>query len=104
MGSIPINSAKHYVNEVGSIIIVNTGVDLTTATATQIRVKKPDGTVAVYDADVYTISGSPNYLKYTTLTGDLDQAGKYLVQPYVVFPTWQGYGETSYFIVNNLFN
>ena len=99
------NNSKHYTGEIGSIVIVNTDVDLTTATTVELHVKKPDGTVVVWIPTVYTIQSSePNqYLRYLTLSGDLDQAGKYYVQPYVVFPTWSGYGATADFLVYNLF-
>lgn len=95
---------KHYVNEAGSTIVVDTGLDLSEATSTKINIKKPDGTIVSKNSSVYTIDSVANYLKYTSISGDLDQVGKYLVQPYVVLPNWSGYGETSYFIIYNLFN
>ena len=95
--------SKHYVDEVGSIIIVNTGIDLSGASTHQLKVKKPDGTTVTWNASVYSVGSNPNYLKYTSVSGDLDQAGEYKVQPYVVLSSWSGCGETSRFNVTPLF-
>lgn len=95
---------KHYVNEIGAIIILDAGADLSSATSLSIKVKKPDGTTVTWPANVYNLNGQTNFVKYTTVEDDLDQAGRYELQPYIVFPTWQGYGETAHFLVYPTFS
>lgn len=97
-------TGKHYINEVGGVVIVNTEIDISNATTHQLKVKKPDGTLVTWDSELYTVDGETTRLRYVTFAGDLDQPGKYLIQPYIVLPTWSGYGQTSYFIIYNLFN
>ena len=92
---------KHYVGEVGAVIIVDTQVDITSASTHSLKVKKPDGTLVTWDADLYSInSNETTRLKYVTIAGDFDQTGKYLVQPDIVLPEWSVYGETVNFIVH----
>ncbi len=86
---------KHYVNEIGTEIIVDCGQDVSSATTTKLEVRKPDGTLAEWDATIY----ETDYLKYLTVAGDFDQAGLYAIQPYLVLPTWTGRGETVTFYV-----
>jgi hypothetical protein len=95
---------RHYVGEIGKTIILDCGVDVSAATSTKIKVKKPDGTIVTWNADVYTISGVTNYLKYVTVSGDFDQAGQYEVQAYVTIGGYTGYGLTSRFEVYELFD
>lgn len=98
-----LRTAKHYVGEIGTNVILNVGVDISASTAAEIHVKKPDGTTVTWSPTVYTFNGDTFFLKYTTTTGDFDQVGKYKVQPYVVLPDWKGYGKTSYFLIYPLF-
>ncbi len=90
---------KMYVGDIGTEFIVDCGSDLTGATTTDLRVKKPDGTVETWAAAIY----NTNYLKYTIVSGDLDQEGEYELQSYVVLPSWTGRGETVEFTVYSLF-
>jgi len=75
-----------YKNQVGAVITLATGQDLTGATKTEFHVVKPDGTTATWTATESGIAGS---LTYTTDADDLDQSGLYLIVAYV---EW---GETS---------
>lgn len=81
-----------HVNDIGTIFRVTfknsagTVVPIPDATVKQIRFKKPDKTVLPKDGD-FTIDGSDGQLQYTSLSGDLDQAGHWLLQGYVKLPT-----------------
>lgn len=88
-------SDKIYVGDVGTIITVDCGEDISTATVNQLAVQKPDGTVVTWEASVY----NTNYLRYTVQTDDLDQAGVYKVQSKITLPSWSGLGETDEFTV-----
>jgi len=51
-------SSKPYVNDIGTVILLNTGYDLTTATLLQIYVKKPFGTVEIWTGTMHSDSKS----------------------------------------------
>ena len=85
---------KIYQNDVGVTVTVNTQFTLTGATTTQLKVKKPQSNLIVTWAT--TIDGTnAQQLDYTTLVGDLNEAGIYFIQPYVVIGTQTLYGETA---------
>jgi len=93
------NPVKHYMNEVGTQIIVDCGQDISAASTYKLSVRKPDGTVFTWNPTIVTIESNPNYLLYLTRVGDFDQIGVYSIQPYLVLPTWTGRGETVTFEV-----
>lgn len=82
---------KSYVGDVGTILVVDTGSDITLATTTKILVRKPDGTETFWTGTLY----NTRYIKYTILANDFDMSGTYYLQSYVVLPTWTGRGETA---------
>lgn len=90
---------KHYIGEIGTEILVDTGVDITGATDTKIQCKKPDGTIVAWTA---TISGTTK-LKYTIISGDFNQSGTYTLQASLILTGWTGRGETATFDVDELF-
>jgi len=74
-----------YKDEIGYVVSMATGKTLTTATKKEFHVIKPDGTTATWTA---TESGTvPGTLLYTTIAGDLDQSGPYLIVAYVEWST-----------------
>ena len=84
---------KIYQGSVGIAINVATGITLTGATTTQIKVKKPSGALATWTA---AIDGSnAQQLNYITVAGDLNEAGNYFLQAYVVIGTQILLGETD---------
>jgi len=90
---------KHYINEVGTDVIVDCGCDISTATVKEIRVKKPDGKIVKWDdCEVF----DNNYLVYTLKEGDLDLDGSYALQVYIEIDNWKGLGEVALFKVYNL--
>ena len=90
---------KHYIGEIGTEILVDTGVDISSATDTKIQCKKPDGTIVEWSA---TITDTTK-LTYTTLADDFNQSGKYIIQASLVISGWTGRGETAIFDVDELF-
>jgi hypothetical protein len=92
-------SDKIYVGDIGTIVTVDCGEDISTATVNQLMVQKPDGTIVTWEAAVY----NTNYLRYTIMDGDLDQAGVYKVQSKITLPSWSGLGETDEFTVNEAY-
>lgn len=89
---------KHYVDTVGLIIYVDTDIDLTSATSTKLLVQKPSGEEVEWTA-TKTVDehGETTRLKYTTVSGDLDEEGFYKIQSYATIGTWTGKGKTTSF-------
>ena len=89
--------SKVYKDDTGTVIEVAVGVDISAATTTDIKVKKPDGTTATWTG---AVNGAVNtQIDYTIVTDDLDQAGGYSCQAYVETATWTGLGETAVLMV-----
>lgn len=88
-------SDKVYVGDIGTDIIVNCGSDISDATDRKLMVKKPDGSIVEWDADIY----QSNYLKYTIVDGDFNLQGVYKLQASLTLSGWSGRGETVNFTV-----
>jgi len=94
---------KIYVGDIGKKFKVDTQVDCSTATLTEIHIKKPDGTNVTWTATVETNedTGVDSILTYTTTqASELDQVGLWKVIAYVEFgSTSHHYGEPDEFTV-----
>jgi hypothetical protein len=88
-------AAKVYIGDVGTIIDVDCGETISTATGYKFYVKKPDGSEAEWTA---TIQGT-TALKHTAISGDFNVAGTYYIQPYMTLGSWTGRGNTVELIV-----
>jgi len=88
-----------YQGMIGVGVRLDTGIDLSTATLLEIRVKKPSNTFVTWPATVYTyLDGSGNTvttqsITYTTVEGDLDELGEYILQAYVERPSEELLGD-----------
>ena len=91
---------KVYVGDIGTLITLDTNESILSATTTDIKVKKGDGTIATW---VGSLSGTDS-VTYTTVDGDFSCLGIYKVQAYVVMTDWSGLGETAEFRVYAAFN
>jgi hypothetical protein len=65
-------------------------LDISGATTKNIILEKPDDTVITVSGS-FTTDGSDGLLFYKTREGDIDQAGIYNVQAYLVLPDFTGY-------------
>ena len=83
-----MTTSKVYLNDIGTDIILNAGSALTTQTTLTIKYQKPGGTSGEWVASVY----NTNYAKYTTISGDLNEAGTWLLRIYTELASWQGHG------------
>lgn len=86
---------KVYINEVGKILKLDTGINVDAATSQSVYVNKPDGTVASWDGSIV----DSNYVQHTTEAGDLDQSGTYRVQAVVTVGGIERKGNTARFTV-----
>lgn len=89
---------KHYIGEVGTVIRLDCGVDISAADVTTMKVKKPDGSTVEWAATVF----GTNFIDYTTTSGDFI-AGVYQIQSYIEIGGWIGRGNTATFTVFDLF-
>lgn len=72
--------SKVFQNDLGTVLTVDTGVALATATTLELHVRKPDGSTAEW-----TCSYSGNNLTYTTVAADWTQVGTHRLVAYVEF-------------------
>ena len=84
-----------HVNDIGTVFRVTvydttstggtTVADISTATTKQFTFKRPDGTTFDRTA-VFTAAGSDGNIQYLSVDGDLNVAGTWHLQAYVVTP------------------
>lgn len=86
--------SKNYVGDVGTLLRVSVGTDISDATTVRLYITKPDATTATW---VGAVSDCGKEITYTILSGDWDQDGEYLLQSYVVTPGGTWYGDTVAF-------
>lgn len=77
---------KIYKDDVGLVIDIDMGENISSATGLTLYITKPDKSVTTWTP---TLQGT-NYLRYTTVTDDLNQAGDYIIQPGFTLGSWTG--------------
>lgn len=78
-----------YVGDVGTKIVIDCGIDISSATVMQIIVQKQDnGPKTVWTAQ----QENSTSIKYVTQDGDIDVSGLWKMQAYVEMPAWKGRG------------
>lgn len=79
-----------HVGDIGTLISLDVGESIATATVAKLVVKKPSGATVVW-------VGSPNAtaIEYTVIASDLDEEGDWTVQGYVEMPSWSGYSTVA---------
>ena len=75
-----------------------TAVNISTASTKTIKLVKPDDSV-LSKAGSFTTDGSDGKLQYTTVSGDLDTAGTWHAQLYLVMTGWTGHTSIVPFVV-----
>ena len=93
-------TGKHYVNEVGTPVVVDCGSAITGATSLALKVKKPDGTLVSWTPTIY----ETNYLKYIVQSGDFNLSGTYYLQASLTLGGWSGLGETASFQISAVYD
>lgn len=103
MASMSTNTDNVYVESIITIIL-ETGVDISDASAFYIDVKFPEGHDPATDQWTGEIEGTTQ-IKYTTSETDLDVAGKYYLQAIVpsATPTGDIVGDTCVLVVKERF-
>ena len=77
VGAVGVSIRPHIVDENGDTI------DVSGASTKQVLLEDPDGNVAAKSADFVT-DGTDGYIEYVTQANDLDEAGWWRAQGYIV--------------------
>ena len=102
VASLPSSSsAKHYVGEVGTELIVECGKKLDNAAFLKLSVKRPDGSVVEWTGE--QAFQRRTAIRYVTKEGDLNVPGEYQLQSKVSLNGWVGKGRTSKFLIYDQF-
>lgn len=88
--------AAVFVGDVGTEIVLDCGVDVSSATVRNIVARKPGGAKVTWPA----VADGTNSIKHVVVDGDLDAAGTWKLQAYVEMPGWRGYGDVAALTVN----
>lgn len=80
-----------FVGDVGTEIILDCGVSITSSTVRKIIARTPNGTIKQWTS---SLEGT-NSIKYTIVDGDLDRPGEWQLSAYVEMPGWKGSGEIT---------
>ena len=86
-----------YKGDTSIVFRLDTGVgNLDIATKIEIHVLKPSGATDTWTATKY---GTTSEITYTSTTGDLDEAGNYILQSYIEWGANIHYGDTTTVVV-----
>lgn len=87
------------INDIGTAIVVDMGIDISGATGLNLVVRKPSyPTTGGEESWVPSIYNS-NYLRYIITTGDFDEEGTYEIVPNLTLGSWSGHGDPVSFRV-----
>jgi hypothetical protein len=88
-----------YLNQNDVILNMDTGIDLSAATLTEILYRKPGGGKGSWPAS--SVSGT--IMVYNAAPGDFNETGNWAVQAHVTIAGREGFGDiTSMVILNSL--
>lgn len=93
--------ADIFVGDIGTIIQLNCGEDVSGATAQEIKVLKPNKQEVIWAATKHATEG--DIIEYALQAADIALDGTYKLQAYVDLGTWSGRGETVTLKVLNKF-
>lgn len=85
---------KVHMFDVGTVIEIDMNESLADVADAELHVQKPDGSEVVWTAVV-----GAETLSYETASGDLDMAGRWIIQPYLRFAgslVWKGHGDSVF--------
>jgi len=98
--------AKYYIGDIGTEILVNTGIVLSEATSLRLEIRKPSGKEVEWTGVLgpRNTVGEYTSIKYVVLTGDWDEGGWWSLQSYVVFASGSWRGATVQFKLDEHFH
>jgi len=83
--------AQIFIGDVGTEIILECGVDVSSATVKYVIARGPRGPKLTWVA----VLDTPTAIKYAIQVGDITQPGEWSFQSYVEMPGWKGFGEIA---------
>lgn len=93
-----------HVGDIGTVIIFTITdqdgaiVDVSTASTKQVFLRRPSGSVLTKTAS-FTTNGTDGKIQYTTISGDINMAGNWYAQAYVVTAAGSWKSDSSTIIV-----
>lgn len=90
---------KHYINEVGTQILLDCGIDISDSALTRILYKKPDGVVGTWPGSLYSsysqeaLAIGTYFVSYTLAGTDANVAGEWEFQALVANTAGTWFGE-----------
>jgi len=89
-----------YKNDVGTVILLDTGITITGATNLSIEVLKPSNTTVSWAGTIHTDNRS---VKHTVASGGFDEVGTYILQAKLTLGAGTWRGESVKLIVRDIF-
>lgn len=92
-----------HMNDIGTIFQLELqedglAVDISAASNITIYLGAPSG-AAKTSTGQFVTDGSDGLIKYTTITGDLDEVGPWTIQAKITMPAWEGHSSIVNFAV-----
>ncbi len=94
---------KYFVGDFGTDIYVDLCSPIVDATSLSIIVSKPDGTVETWVATPASGDAEETRIKYTTVDGDWDQVGTYIIVGKIQTASGSWTGDKDEFKVESVF-
>jgi len=88
-------------NDIGKEVRVETGIDLTAFGTLQMKVRKPSATLVTWTAAKDATDDS--VMTYTTVSGDLNEVGRYYLHAYATDGSTVHTGDRAHFDVLELY-
>lgn len=101
--------SKHYINEVGTSIRLDCGIDISDALQSRIIYKKPDGVVGTWPGALYSsysteaLAIGTYFVSYTLASTDANVAGEWEFQALVANTAGTWYGENVKMVLYGTF-
>jgi hypothetical protein len=97
MSTITVLEEVHK-NDIGTVIEITlkngaSVVDISSATTKEIKLKKPVSATVLTKAAVFVTDGTDGKMKYTTISGDLDEVGVWQVQGHIINPSGEWHSD-----------
>ena len=85
-----------FVGDIGVQFRLDAKKDISTNTSLGVRYRKPDGTTGLWTGTIF----GTDYVTYTTVSGDLDLSGVWVLQIYIVTSNYTAHGKKAQVFVD----
>lgn len=91
----------HYVGEENTIFYIDCGIDVSSATLTEVFLERPDGTNIKKTATPTIYNGSTCFVSFKVDATDFNQEGNYKGQVFATIGAWSGWGKLFHIHVDD---